>query len=159
MAKQSGLGFGKLLAGLTERMKKDKRFELCVYGSLVLAGILIYAVTSFPKNSAVEPVSLEEPDSVYSSERETEERLHSWRGGGRGYDHLRHRCADHTRNEHGYTNWDYAKLRYGNGIRYGEPDGIIAPGDRIADGRKRSDRAYGKATRSTRCNRDCRGCS
>ena len=56
MAKQSGLGFGKLLAGLTERMKKDKRFELCVYGSLVLAGILIYAVTSFPKNSAVEPV-------------------------------------------------------------------------------------------------------
>ena len=49
MAKQSGLGFGKLLAGLTERMKKDKRFELCVYGSLVLAGILIYAVTSFPK--------------------------------------------------------------------------------------------------------------
>ena len=56
MAKQSGLGFGKLLAGLTERMKKDKRFELCVYGSLVLAGILIYAVTSLPKNSAVEPV-------------------------------------------------------------------------------------------------------
>lgn len=55
--------------------EKDKRFELCVYGSLVLAGILIYAVTSFPKNSAVEPVSLEEPDSVYSSERETEERL------------------------------------------------------------------------------------
>ena len=43
--------------------------------TLVLAGILIYAVTSFPKNSAVEPVSLEEPDSVYSSERETEERL------------------------------------------------------------------------------------
>ena len=75
MAKQGGLGFGKLLAGLTERMKKDKRFELCVYGALVLAGILIYAVTSFPKNSVVEPVSLEEPDSVYSSERETEERL------------------------------------------------------------------------------------
>ena len=75
MAKQGGLGFGKLLAGLTERMKKDKRFELCVYCALVLAGILIYAVTSFPKNSVVEPVSLEEPDSVYSSERETEERL------------------------------------------------------------------------------------
>ena len=48
MAKQSGLGFGKLLAGLTERMKKDKRFELCVIPvcvSVLIAGMICAPVS------------------------------------------------------------------------------------------------------------------
>ena len=50
MANKNGADLGKLLAKLTDRMKKDKRFELCVYGALVLAGILIYAATTVPKS-------------------------------------------------------------------------------------------------------------
>ena len=52
MANKNGADLGKLLAKLTDRMKKDKRFELCVYGVLVLAGILIYAATTVPKSNA-----------------------------------------------------------------------------------------------------------
>lgn len=58
-------------------MKKDKRFELCVYSALVLLGVLIYAATTVPKGGNVEPAAANVADTVYSSERETEERLKS----------------------------------------------------------------------------------
>ena len=77
MAKQGGLALNKLFAKLAERMKKDKRFELCVYSALVLLGVLIYAATTVPKGGNVEPAAANVADTVYSSERETEERLKS----------------------------------------------------------------------------------
>ena len=77
MAKKNGADLGKLLAKLTDRMKKDKRFELCVYGALVLAGILIYAATTVPKSKTENTGAAETQSIVCSSERETEERLKS----------------------------------------------------------------------------------
>lgn len=77
MAKQGGLALNKLFAKLAERMKKDKRFEFCVYSALVLLGILIYAATTVPKGENAEPAAANVADTVYSSERETEERLKS----------------------------------------------------------------------------------
>ena len=77
MANKNGVELGKLLAKLTDRMKKDKRFELCVYGVLVLAGILIYAATTVPKSNAENTGAAETQSIVCSSERETEERLKS----------------------------------------------------------------------------------
>ncbi len=77
MAKQGGLALNKLFAKLAERMKKDKRFELCVYSALVLLGVLIYAATTVPKGGNVEPAAANVADTIYSSERETEERLKS----------------------------------------------------------------------------------
>lgn len=75
MAKKGEFDLKKLFAKFTERMKKDKRFELCVYGVLVGLGILIYVATSVPKNVTVEPEAYGKADSIYSEERETEERL------------------------------------------------------------------------------------
>lgn len=77
MANKNGVELGKLLAKLTDRMKKDKRFELCVYGALVLAGILIYAATTVPKSKTENTGAAETQSIVCSSERETEERLKS----------------------------------------------------------------------------------
>lgn len=77
MANKNGADLGKLLAKLTDRMKKDKRFELCVYGALVLAGILIYAATTVPKSKTENTGAAETQSIVCSSERETEERLKS----------------------------------------------------------------------------------
>ena len=77
MANKNGAELGKLLAKLTDRMKKDKRFELCVYGALVLAGILIYAATTVPKSKTENTGAAETQSIVCSSERETEERLKS----------------------------------------------------------------------------------
>ncbi len=75
MAKQGGIAWSKLLGKLTERMKKDKRFELCVYGALVLLGVLIYVATTGPQSVDTKPAVQEDADTMYSSERETEERL------------------------------------------------------------------------------------
>ena len=72
MAKQGGIAWSKLLGKLTERMKKDKRFELCVYGALVLLGVLIYVATTGPQSVDTKPAVQEDADTMYSSERETE---------------------------------------------------------------------------------------
>ena len=37
---------GKLFAGLAERMKADKKFELAVYAVLLMLGVLIFAFSS-----------------------------------------------------------------------------------------------------------------
>ena len=73
--KRSGFSFRELFIRLTERMKQDKRFELCVYGALVLAGLLVYVGTAAPKGDASKKNTEAPVQTVYSGERETEERL------------------------------------------------------------------------------------
>ena len=85
--KKSGFRFGELFAKLTERMKQDKHFELCVYGVLVLIGVLVYVGTSAPKEGNGSNNDQVPVQTVWSGERETEERLENIlsciRGAGR----------------------------------------------------------------------------
>ncbi len=77
MGKNGGITLKGMLAWLAERMKKDKRFELFVYGALVLLGILIYIITSIPDGREAAPDAAVGGGAAYSGERETEERLES----------------------------------------------------------------------------------
>lgn len=56
----------KFLSKLTEKMKESKKFELVVYGALVIAGILIY-VSTF-KGLGGESVEHEPVDNVTAAE-------------------------------------------------------------------------------------------